>query len=62
MMKEIDECIWCADEGVDVCQAEHPERELLCTRPAGHEGLHMACGTEVHEISSWISEAEKGGE
>jgi len=25
--------------------------EFICTRPLGHEGPHVACGEETHEIA-----------
>jgi len=34
-------------------------RNWLCTRPNGHSGDHVACGTDEHNMFSWPKEATK---
>lgn len=46
------ECPYCADLGQTECDAQN---FLYCTRPAGHEGPHVACGKNDHELAMWDS-------
>lgn len=40
------------------CGDTHPMKEIPsrvwgCTRPYGHEGEHVACGKDLHELARW---------
>lgn len=36
------------------CGAKDPNSDFRCTRLAGHDGLHIACGnSDNHILSSW---------
>jgi hypothetical protein len=48
-------CDFCnGDDGVKACPAAS---ELLCTREEGHDGLHVACGSDEdeHPMGVWES-------
>ena len=50
-------CKYCIVEG-EVCTAETTldnGRKMFCTRPAGHAGVHAACGKNMneHPIHVW---------
>lgn len=48
-------CVVMGYEG-DLCSAgDGGTPELFCTRPDGHDGLHVACGHENHRLSEWGS-------
>lgn len=48
------ECV-CANSynGTEVCNSSSPNGLLFCTREEGHEGQHIACGCEKHNLDSW---------
>jgi len=64
--KPVDECVWCCGKHEDACGSESHRNDAgkvyFCTRRKGHDGVHMACGVMEHELSAWVSDAEKGGE
>jgi hypothetical protein len=47
--------------GVATCSARGPKLldelgllcGLLCTRPLGHDGDHVACGSTEHRLATW---------
>ena len=53
----IEECKYCfRKKNVSSCEAREGESNggMYCTRPKGHEGPHVACGTRNdHELETW---------
>jgi len=53
------DCEWC--EGAKDCPSEEPREQrshpmspgYICTRPAGHDGKHVACCGAVHKSAEW---------
>lgn len=41
--------------------AAYSKTGYMCTRPRGHKGLHIACGTETHNFASWTSKETSHG-
>ncbi len=57
-MRHAKECEWC--KGAKDCPSEEPAEQrprfspgYLCTRPAGHDGKHIACCGSVHRAAEW---------
>jgi hypothetical protein len=53
----IKQCKICAKSGQEVCRA-HEGNGYACTRPKGHEGDHVACGSLRHypePLARWIT-------
>lgn len=51
-------CAWMDRPGVEqrgACMEREPlyEGPMRCTRPRGHAGDHVACGSAHHRILSW---------
>lgn len=46
-------CPYCVEDSGDVCRARRSPGGRYCTRPLGHEGTHVACGTDKHVVESW---------
>ena len=44
----------CVD--LNQCSAVKSGTLYACTRPMGHEGAHVACGSEHHLIAIWEQE------
>ncbi len=51
------ECKYCLREtteyGKKIMCPEVSMQGNLCTRPTGHDGQHVACGTLAHEYEKW---------
>ncbi len=44
----------CEHVGIKACCALSEERfTVICTRKVGHEGDHVACGTNKHRVRVW---------
>lgn len=58
----VEECPHCAKTGDgNMCGATSPatparKAGFKCTRPAGHEGDHIACAFTSHELHFWPRE------
>ncbi|MCD2199069.1 hypothetical protein LPA44_04040 [Halobacterium sp. KA-4] len=57
------DCDYCPDDLTrPLCQAEKPPYGLLCSRPEGHDGPHVACirNTDLadgqHELAEWTDD------
>lgn len=51
------ECPWCThDEALCAARKDAGGFELQCTREAGHDGNHVACGAQ-HEMLTWAEVA-----
>lgn len=48
-------CPYCGDPTTPRCFAclAHLGREYRCTRPAPHEGPHVACTLDRHQVRTW---------
>lgn len=62
--ERIGEAAWCHTRAahasaldVDYCGKRAPGRNVVCTRPVGHPGAHIACGTgddrRGHNYAAW---------
>lgn len=52
-------CVQQGDGDDTVCNCIQPGGlHLLCTRPDGHRGDHVACGTTRHGLARWTNEAD----
>ena len=50
-------CEWNIAETDWSCRSRCPgEYPYFCSREDGHEGAHVACGTDRHQVATW-----KGG-
>lgn len=50
------ECEWCVRRRGDrYCPSERADEDLaiVCTRPNGHDGEHVACGGGDHNLARW---------
>lgn len=50
--EELCECSIRNDWDGDECLAENYEG-LMCSRPEGHDGPHVACGMNEHPMEAW---------
>ena len=51
-------CEFCVEEGEVCCDALAPPGAdglvlFACTRAAGHDGPHVACGIDDHALQTW---------
>lgn len=51
-----EECPSC--KGPTSCGVMHPKVSVVCTRPAGHEGKHVAC-TSRHAAHTWDADVRQ---
>jgi hypothetical protein len=42
-------------EVIYICGADS-QTGLICTKPKGHRGPHVACGVKYHAIETWDNE------
>lgn len=62
MMGECEYCKASWDDDTETCDATTHDSlgtVLGCCREEGHEGQHVACTGESHEIETWEDGAEK---
>lgn len=55
--KESEVCEYCGFE--TVCGAKSLDGNYECTREAGHDGEHIACTGEEHEVATWEDPTDK---
>jgi hypothetical protein len=46
-------CQYCKKDGKAGCFKSDDVFKLVCTRPKGHEGPHVACAINDHYILEW---------
>lgn len=46
-------CPYCRDLLTDGDACGETEQGWSCTREPGHDGPHVACGGELHEMAEW---------
>ena len=51
-------CMYC-DHNREECGARSSENSFVCTRQAGHNGNHIACGGTKHIIEVWPNKRNK---
>ena len=57
--KEKDDCEYCYLPMADVMPCNASWRgSYRCSREKGHDGPHVACGTDLHELRVWKDEPE----
>jgi len=58
-----DDCVCghCGHPPHEACAARHKPSGYVCTKRAGHEGLHVACGGERHDlVGPWATPGDDG--
>jgi len=51
-------CGWHETDDTTVCPATSKRHGYHCSRPEGHDGPHVACGTSSHQIATWDTDTE----
>ena len=50
-------CHYSREGSHDLCRSQCPTRRLMvCTLKTGHEGPHIACSGELHDMETWGNE------
>lgn len=68
-MTDCEYCVYATDAETAVCDARESGRDsFLCTRPADHDGPHVACAPSTigvldqHELASWSDDDQEVSE
>lgn len=51
MSSQEPDCEYCGPSPNGLCDARNGK--LLCSRPKGHDGPHVACAPPDHELATW---------
>ncbi len=62
-MMKIEECVCLGDVLYNeaYCNMDDPVYGFGCTRPVGHSGEHVACGSSDHRIAVWPQKEMRDG-